>query len=298
VTSDEIGQDENPNDNSRVRTFEVTSNIYSLDNIGNHPAGTEVLTQAGSASFTDNPEGLKLMTMYYVNTPMVVTGFQIGVGPASRAGGTIAISILDTADVFQFPAVVTNPVNGIESDPFVLTTAHVTADVVNIPFPTPITLQPNAYYAVATVTGNGTTASTTDAEAFILDDTTVPQPNITSAIWLPFDIQEDGSEGPHFYSNGTAWAIRMSTNPTISIAENTELEGVSMYPNPTNGLLNITTTMNEKYTVEVMNVLGEVVSTSNFNGMTTMDLSGLASGVYNVRIATGTKATVQRITLN
>jgi hypothetical protein len=296
MTSDQIGSDENPDNNSRVRNFEVTTDLYSLDNIGNHADGiTQVLQQVGTASFTDNAEGVKLLTMYYVNAPMTVTGFEVGIGPASRAGGSIVISILDTVDVLSTPSIVNQPVDGIESDPYVLTAADVTAGVVTIPFPTPVTLDVNAYYAVVTLNGSGTTDITTDAEAFVLDDLTVPQPGLASALWIPFDPPEN----QNFYGgNGTAWAIRMSTNPNISVAEIEELEGVTMYPNPTKDILRITTEQNEKLFVEVMNLLGEVVMTTSFSGTTVLDMSPYADGVYTVRISNGTKATVQRVTLN
>ncbi len=297
MTSDQIGDDEDPSDNSQVRNFEVTTDIYSLDAIGNHPEGTEELFQIGSGSFDSNEEGLKIMTMYFVNTPMTVTGFEIALGPASGVGGSVIISILDTADVLATPSQVGNPINGIESNPYVLTAADITAGTISVPFPSPITLQPNAYYATATVSGNGSTAAN-DPDFFILDDATVPQPGLASAIYLPFDFDDDGNEGPHLYTNGTASAVRMTTNPTISVGETEELSGVTMYPNPTNGVLRINSDASEKYFVEVINVLGEVVMTNTFAGNTVLDLAAFADGVYSVRVSNGTKATVQRITLN
>lgn len=297
IDSDQIGSDEDPDNNSRVRNFEVTTDIYSLDAIGNHPAAEEVLSQLGSASFADNAEGLKVMTMYFVNTPMTVTGLEIALGAASAAGGSVVISILDTADVLATPSQVNNPVNGIESNPYVLTAADIAAGVITIPFPSPITLPVNAYYATATLTGNGTVAAG-DPDFFILDDATVPQPALASAIYIPFDFNDEGVEGPHFYTNGNAVAIRMTTNPTISVGELDELSGVTMFPNPTNGILRINTDASEKYFVEVMNVLGEVVMTNTFAGNTVLDLAAFADGVYSVRVSNGTKATVQRIALN
>jgi anti-sigma factor RsiW len=49
-SADEMSQvgkwlDANPADNSRVRTFRVTDDLYTLDGIGDHPAGLEDLTQ-------------------------------------------------------------------------------------------------------------------------------------------------------------------------------------------------------------------------------------------------------------
>jgi hypothetical protein len=265
----------------------VTEQVYSLDNLGNHPAGTETATQTGSGSFADNTENVKLLTMYYINAPMTVTGLEIALGAASDPGSSIIISILDTVDVLATPSIVNQPL--AESDFYIITQADIDAGVVGIPFPEPITLPVGAYYAVASCYADGTN------DVFVLDDTTVPQPGLASALWIPFDPPNN----QNFYGgNGEAWAIRLSTNPTISVPEAEELTGVTMYPNPTKNILNITTGLNEKFTMEVMNVLGEVVLTNTFTGMTTLDTTPFADGVYTIRVSNGTKATVQRVTLN
>ncbi len=287
ISSDQIDMDIDPSNNSKVRTFEVTDLIYSLDNLGNHPTGTQTATQVGSASFTDNSEDVKLLTMYFINDAYIATGLEIELGTNSDVGGRIIASILDTADVLSTPSVV-NQTLAI-SDFYTLTQADITAGKVTIPFDQPITLLPNAYYAVASLFADG------DNEVYVRDDTTVPQPGLASALWIPFDPDNN----QNFYGgNGTAWAIRLTSNTSISVSESTELEGVTMYPNPTTGILRINSQGSQKFTAEVLNVLGELVLTTNFTGSTTLDLAEFADGVYSVRISNGANTTVQRITLN
>ncbi len=296
VTSDQIDQETDPSDNTQVRTFEVTEFVYSLDNVGNHPTGTQTTAQTGTPSFANNAEDVKMMTMYMVNAPLTVTAIEVGLGTNSRAGGSIIVSILDTADVFSVPSVVTNPVNGIESNPYILTQADVAAGKVRVLLPTPVTLSPNGYYAVASITGNGTVAAA-DADVFVLDDTTIPQPGVASAIYLPYDIDDEGNEGPHFYGNGEAWAVRLISDPSVGVKESAELAGVSMYPNPTNGILRVNTIGSEKHFIEVMNILGEVVHTNTFAGTITLDIAEFAKGVYSVRVSNGKASTTQRVVL-
>ena len=59
---------------------------------------------------------------------------------------------------------------------------------------------------------------------------------------------------------------------------------VHFYPNPTNGILNIEG--NGEMTISVINVLGQKMLETTANDNTTIDLSGLESGVYMVRIET------------
>jgi hypothetical protein len=287
VTSDQILMDGNISDNTRLRSFEVTNDIYALDNVGNHPAGiTEVLTPTGTGSFEGNTEDVKLMTMYYINAPYTVTGLEIGLDGNSDPGGAIVISILDTTDVLANPSVVNLPL--AESDFHILTQAEITARKVTIEFPFPVTLDVGAYYAVASLYADG------NADVYVVDDETVPQPALASVLWLPFDPDNQFLYG----GNGTAWAIRMTSDPNISVHEYNELEGLTMFPNPTNGILRINSVKSEKYTVEVQNMLGAKVMTNVFTGNIVLDLAGFADGVYSVRVSNGTLSFVQRITLN
>ena len=288
VTSDQIALDGNLDDNTAARWFEVTSDIFSLDKIGGYPEGVESLEQNGTASFADNTENVKLMTMYTLRAPYNVTGLEIGLGPASDPGGQIVISMLDTGLVLQTPPITNQPYQGLESDPYTLTAADVAAGVVRIPFPSAFNLPAGTYFACAAITqidGN---------DVFILDDVTVPQPSVGSVLWLPFDPDNQFLYG----GNGTAYAIRLTNSESFSsVSEQNVLEGVTMYPNPTNGLVRVNTVGNEKMTLEVMNILGELVSTTTFVGNTVVDLESLSDGVYSVRVSNGVKTAVQRITL-
>ena len=59
---------------------------------------------------------------------------------------------------------------------------------------------------------------------------------------------------------------------------------VRLYPNPTNGILNVEG--EGAMTISVMNMLGQKVLETTANGNTTIDLSGFESGIYMVRIET------------
>lgn len=299
IVSDDIDQEGDTTDNTRLRHFEVTSSQYSFDALGNHPAGTEVRAQLGTASFEDNAT-LNVMTLYYINTPTQALSATVVLGSQTRAGAgaEIEVFMLDTADVLATPSNITQPIDGVTSEIVEITAADVTAGQITVPFEQAIDLQPGAYFLCARVNGSGTTASTTDAEVYVADDATVPQPGIGSMIYLPVDFNDDGTEGRHLYSNGTASAVRLNITPAVGVEESDDLSGISMFPNPTKGLVTINTTGKGRMDLEVLDVLGATVRTTSFAGTTTIDLSGLAQGVYSVRVSDGVNMTVQRITLN
>ena len=78
------------------------------------------------------------------------------------------------------------------------------------------------------------------------------------------------------------------------IEENTD-KNIDVYPNPTNGLLNIEGqgTMH----ITVSNVLGQTLNEMTAEGNTTLDLSSYESGMYFIRIETVSGIKVQKINL-
>jgi hypothetical protein len=69
------------------------------------------------------------------------------------------------------------------------------------------------------------------------------------------------------------------------IHDNDIIENISIYPNPSNGKVNINNPSQKTLKVEVLNLLGDVVSTTDFTGQqTSLDLSNENKGIYFVRI--------------
>ncbi len=78
------------------------------------------------------------------------------------------------------------------------------------------------------------------------------------------------------------------------IEENTD-KNIDVYPNPTNGLLNVNG--NGTMHITVSNLLGQSMLETTANGSTTLDLSRYESGMYLIRIETESGITVQKINL-
>lgn len=62
-----------------------------------------------------------------------------------------------------------------------------------------------------------------------------------------------------------------------------QLKTISVYPNPTNNILNLTIDTNAK--VEIYNLLGKVIAIKNINvGNSKIDLSNYPSGMYLLKV--------------
>lgn len=90
----------------------------------------------------------------------------------------------------------------------------------------------------------------------------------------------------YYYMQGTGF-----TNACLSPVSTNELEvqaaNIKVYPNPTNGLLNVDlNTLTEDVNIDVFNIVGQQVqSIQNARNLTTLDLSNVSNGVYFVRIS-------------
>ena len=87
---------------------------------------------------------------------------------------------------------------------------------------------------------------------------------------------------------------------SVGLEEN-ELSNVSVYPNPSNGIVNIEVELDGSSTasINVLNNLGQIVfnETQSTDGKMRIDLSTLSTGVYTVKVDIDGKTTAQRISL-
>lgn len=89
----------------------------------------------------------------------------------------------------------------------------------------------------------------------------------------------------------------------LSIEENADI-ALSIYPNPTNDMVNISYELaeNNDFTAQLISPIGSIVSTSvisnALNGEFQIDLSQLASGIYSLKLNVGEKIIFKKIVKN
>ena len=114
-----------------------------------------------------------------------------------------------------------------------------------------------------------------ESDIYILDDETIPQPSYLSMIYIP---------GDQVYSNGTAAAIRLILGESVGVKEDV-ISGLNIYPNPSNGIVNIELDENGEFAIEVTDILGKVISTETIKSNTILNLHNLDKGVYFVTVS-------------
>lgn len=136
-----------------------------------------------------------------------------------------------------------------------------------------------------------------------------PAPGNVNGAW-----SNDGASWYDVSSTTAGWGISVNhvmlaavcgTNVTSGLSDNLGLsKNVTVFPNPTSGLVNIAAILTEKtnLTVTVTNALGQTLINNKYNEISnellSLDLSNLNNGVYFVTVSNGTDKMVQRMVLN
>ena len=99
-----------------------------------------------------------------------------------------------------------------------------------------------------------------------------------------YEIQVQADCGNGNLSDWTAAITAQTTNVGI---DNYLLNSIKLYPNPANDVVNVQCTMYNVQSVEVIDVYGKVIKTMNVTeNPTRINVSGLANGMYFVRVTT------------
>ncbi len=171
------------------------------------------------------------------------------------------------------------------------------------------TLTVNGMSGIFTGTANTYTGTATVLKAYY-----AITPNAQTGVWAKdsVDFVASATETRYFAIGGKVTIAGAATQGnvrlddikiekiiTIGIKTNVALEAVSIFPNPTTGVLNITT-IDATTSVEIFNVIGEkVYANKNLTkGNNAIDLSSLSNGSYFVKMNSNNNVTTKKVILS
>ena len=100
----------------------------------------------------------------------------------------------------------------------------------------------------------------------------------------------------YFNGWGNGFYIRPNFQNTVGLIE-TSIEGISIYPNPTEGKLTVTNKNNYNNTIEVVNLAGKVIYKGTSNKTEELNLVGNGAGVYFVNITNELGSITEKVIL-
>jgi hypothetical protein len=278
--------------NTSLRNFAITSNVYSQDGIGIHPAANQQLSSFGSESFSE-PADTYLASMYHLRAATnLISGFEIGITASTVAGAEVQISIVDTATFLADGLAPVGDLNGntAESDIFEVVQGHIDAGIISVAFPQAISLPAGAYYAV--VRPMNTSGS---SPIRVFDDQSVPQPWYASMVNIPDPTATS-------YSNGNAFAIRLKMGNQANVSEIEGLSSVAVYPNPATASTNVAIelTNEAEVAITVTDLSGKVVysnalGTVNGTQNVTINTDSISGGAYLVNVSVNGTVSTQKL---
>jgi len=277
--------------NTYSREFAISKNLFSLDGIGVYDDEDLSITNIGTGN-TGEGEGNTLFARYVILEETSIVGLEVAISSQSTVGGQIFSFLLPESSLLNEDGSLNQSADvysgriAENEDGVTVTQNNIDNNLVYIPLPE-TTLAPGVYYACAELYTAGGNADALQ----VLDDETVWEPPYASLYFTADDAT--------VYTNGTAVAIRMALGDYVDLDENENNTLFSVVPNPSNGVFTVTTDKNDFYTLDVINILGEVISSKTIEGAIneTIDISNFDAGIYLVKVTTSTSQNVQRVVI-
>lgn len=275
VSDDETAGPEFGN-NILLRNFEISDSLYAIDGIGVHPI-SELKTSAIGTTTFDDAEGLLIGAMYHIKQSTMISGVRVMLAPGTEVGAWVFGGVIDSTSFWT-----AHPLHLSQTGEHYVSATDLSNGYLDAYFTTPLTLNPGVYYGTARLYSDEY-----EKNIFVVNDLTVAQPYYASG------VNYKGTT----YTNGNALGVRMLMNGGwLSVNENS-LDQINIYPNPSNGIVMISTSQNEMYSIKVIDVLGNVVFVNAKTGNTTIDLSTVGAGMYIVQLSNSTSTISKRVVI-
>ncbi len=262
TVSEEGVEDSNPDDNTLTQYFDITENAFSK-------AFYEPNTSFSANGYTISSSGDRYGASFlYLAAPDDIMSADLFIADRTTAGTSVKVVVYHQNDDGDY-------VQQRESE-----WAEITEDMIgtwtNFTFTNP--------YTLAFEEGETYREVTVMAEIDYEGDQTIYFGSSDILATRGHSSMEYLAQRDKWYYGADDIALTFHTGEGVQVeAAQNVVEGVEMYPNPSNGIVNFTNV--ENATIEVYNMMGQVVaSVNNADANASIDLSNVANGNYVVRI--------------
>jgi CSLREA domain-containing protein len=280
----------NHNLNAVTMVFNCSNNAFNnnkigigldgVTNLGNAGIGIAITgTNTGNTilnnTITNNQKGVELNPALGIPTRVTISENSI------YSNSNLGIDLVGTTanDVDDLDA----GVNNLQNTPEISAINPLGGTALEITYAVPSSVTNSAYPLLIEFFG----AATGQGKFFIESDVYATPGSKTVTINLPNGFD------PNDYitlvatatdANGNTSEFGISTDSTLSVSQ-FENHGFKLYPNPVSNQLFIKSPASERYSLKVMNTLGQLVfSKKGDTSSTTLDVSNLSKGLYFLNI--------------
>ncbi|MEJ6599713.1 MAG: T9SS type A sorting domain-containing protein, partial [Crocinitomicaceae bacterium] len=225
--------------------------------------------------------------IYYPEVDQMIYGIDINFATGTTADLYVLARVqeMDASGSIQDPLTYNN-----ETDHTVVS-SEIGSSITTITFPSPSLLEAGKGYIIDVLKVDGTTGP--EAMYFGGTDASQEDDDFSTVGYGPF-----GAANAINYFSGWDFApyIRANFDASLDVTVNT-LEGVAVFPNPSQGEITITNNNGDANAIEITNLAGQVVYTVSVSAATTVDLGSFGSGVYLVKVSNGIGSLVERVVI-
>ncbi len=281
-----------PADDIPTNNTAVTSTLEINDYLMAHDYGaTTTFGWSGTGANSDLADAVHSWGEIY--TPTVtqdVYGMDVWIGTGTTVGNYLL------AQVYQIDP--TNNGSWIQ-DPLssVLTQVEITVEsthvnaLTKVAFPSGITLEAGKSYIFEIQKADGTTGT-----SFYIGGSNGNREDDDNAAVGYGDYSASPGNVTYFTGWDGGFYIRPNFQNTAGLVE-TSIDGISIFPNPTEGKLTITNKNNYNNSIEVVNLAGKVVYSGTSNKTEDLNIAGNGAGVYFVTITNELGSVTEKVIL-
>lgn len=262
----------------------LTDFIYGKDN--DLQEGFWRLSRTTGMSTTQTPGAFEIGADYDIYTPATLYSVDAYMTEESVAGAKV-YAMLYEVDITG----AMDPVYLSQSDDFILPVIPSGGGWINIPFLSPQTLTPTSGYSYCIAIGGY--MHPTDSACIATSGTG------TASADRMFDKNDWYQNGaPSWYTIADIPMLRMNFDPSTFMNSNEISSFMSISPNPTTGLLNVKVDQASSYTINIVNLLGQVVYEEEMTNLSkVIDISSFDKGVYTIELSDNKETIAKKIVL-
>ncbi len=256
-------------DNTAAVITETTNYLYAHDYNG-----------TGVRGF-DQDDETAMGTLYLMTTNATATAINVKFGAGTTVGQEVVVALYGLQTSIQ------GTLDFVTEVYYTVQASDLTATSTVIEFLAPVTLTAGTTYMAYVKKQAGTTR-------LYVNSTNNGDDDFSTACFGPF-----GASSAINWFNGWGWSphVKLNFDPTLSISTLVDLQGVNVYPNPSEGMITISNDLNAENTITVTDMTGKVVLTKASSSATTVDLSKVGTGVYMVEVSNENGKKVERVVI-
>lgn len=267
----------------------MTSELQVNDDIMAHDYGatTALGWDPGATDPTNAQAPHSWGNVYYPEVDQEIRGVDVNFASGTTAGLYLLVRVqeMDPSGSVQDPLIFNNEID------HVIDASEIGTGITTIVFPSASLLEAGKGYMIDVYKVDGTSGS----ETFNIgaSDANGEDDDFGTFGYGPYGA----NDAVNYYIGWDASPlVRANFDPTLAVEVNT-LEGVNVYPNPSNGVITVSNDNNYANSIRVTNMAGQVVYSENVSSEVTIDLANMGTGMYVVTVEGDNGSLVEKVVI-